>query len=132
MFYFLHKEQLKGFPPIVSRWKFFCRFLKKGVDKSERVCYYSQAVARKNVSTEFKKRFEKNLKKLLTNKKQCDIIIKSLNERNFVENRQRILKIKQRNYKKDIMPVITLRRLYFLKTLRSDKTLKNEMQKRKL
>ena len=100
MFYFLHKEQLKGFPPIVSRWKFFCRFLKKGVDKSERVCYYSQAVARKNVSTEFKKRFEKNLKKLLTNKKQCDIIIKSLNERNFVENRQRILKIKQRNYKK--------------------------------
>ena len=73
----------------------------------------------------------KNLKKLLTNKKQCDIIIKSLNERNFVENRQRILKIKQRNYKKDIMPVITLRRLYFLKTLQSDKTLKNEMRKRK-
>ena len=81
--------------------------------------------------TEFRKKIQKNLKKLLTNKKQCDIIIKSLNERNFVENRQRILKIKQRSYLKRHHARNYFEKLYFLKILQSDKTLKNEMRKRK-
>ena len=66
--------------------------MEKGVDKSKLMCYYSQAVARKQISTECKKVFEKNLKKLLTNANECDIIMKSLNERTVT----RILKIKQR------------------------------------
>ena len=59
------------------------------------MCYYNQAVARKQISTECKKDFEKKLKKLLTNEKQCDILNKSLNERTVT----RILKIKQRDKK---------------------------------
>ena len=33
-------------------------FFKKGVDKRELMCYYSQAVARKQISTECKKVFK--------------------------------------------------------------------------
>ena len=82
--------------------------MQKSVDKRKQVWYYKQAVARKQISTECKKVFEKNLKKLLTNTNECDIINESLNERTVT----RILKIKQR--KEDNYTRNYFEKLYFL------------------
>ena len=80
----MKEEDSKRKEDISSRKKFWKNF-EKGVDKTKEM-WYNIKVADKKAGNEHSKRFEKNLKKYLTNRKECDIINK-LSSREASEKR---------------------------------------------